>query len=172
MAWTTPATWSVDQLVTATLMNTHIRDNLNALKAPPTDVQDVNEGADYTTTSTSFVDIDSAGDPDLNLTIETGGGDVLVTFYGTFANAGGHINLDFTVDGVKHGGDDGLLRSASTALGHKNLTFAVWVQGLSAASHTFKMQWKVDAGTATMYAGAGTGTGLDVHSQFAVREVS
>jgi hypothetical protein len=32
MAWTTPRTWNVSELVTAALMNTHVRDNLNYLK--------------------------------------------------------------------------------------------------------------------------------------------
>lgn len=32
MAWTTPRTWVAEELVTATMMNTHVRDNLNALR--------------------------------------------------------------------------------------------------------------------------------------------
>lgn len=32
MAWTTPRTWVAGELVTATQMNTHLRDNLNVLK--------------------------------------------------------------------------------------------------------------------------------------------
>ena len=31
MAWTTPRTWTDTELVTASIMNTHVRDNLNAL---------------------------------------------------------------------------------------------------------------------------------------------
>ncbi|MDA1330693.1 MAG: hypothetical protein O3B43_06485 [Chloroflexi bacterium] len=31
MAWTTPRTWTTSELVTASIMNTHIRDNLNYL---------------------------------------------------------------------------------------------------------------------------------------------
>lgn len=31
MAWTTPKTWAADDLVTAALMNTHLKDNLNHL---------------------------------------------------------------------------------------------------------------------------------------------
>lgn len=33
MAWTTPKTWSPGEKVTAAMMNTHVRDNLNYLKA-------------------------------------------------------------------------------------------------------------------------------------------
>ena len=35
MAWTTPRTWVTGETVTAALMNTHIRDNLNFLKTNP-----------------------------------------------------------------------------------------------------------------------------------------
>lgn len=31
MAWTTPRTWATSEIVTAAMMNTHVRDNLNAL---------------------------------------------------------------------------------------------------------------------------------------------
>jgi hypothetical protein len=33
MAWTTPRTWVAGELVTSTIMNTHVRDNLNAIVA-------------------------------------------------------------------------------------------------------------------------------------------
>lgn len=36
MAWTTPRTWVAGELVTASMLNTHIRDNLNALAPSPT----------------------------------------------------------------------------------------------------------------------------------------
>lgn len=34
MAWAAPRTWATSELVTSSLMNTHLRDNLLALKAP------------------------------------------------------------------------------------------------------------------------------------------
>jgi hypothetical protein len=36
MSWTTPRTWGTSELVTASLLNTHVRDNLAYLKASPT----------------------------------------------------------------------------------------------------------------------------------------
>ena len=84
MTWTTPKTWQVDELVTATIMNTHIRDNLNALKTPPSADYDCNEAANYATTSTTFVNVDATN---LALTITTNGGDVLVHFHGTLQNS-------------------------------------------------------------------------------------
>lgn len=35
MAWTTPRTWASGESVTSTVMNTHVRDNLNAIVSPP-----------------------------------------------------------------------------------------------------------------------------------------
>lgn len=35
MAWTTPRTWVTSEVVSASLLNTHVRDNLNALYSPP-----------------------------------------------------------------------------------------------------------------------------------------
>lgn len=39
MAWTTPKTWVTQDPLNATVMNTHLRDNLNALRAQTEDVQ-------------------------------------------------------------------------------------------------------------------------------------
>jgi hypothetical protein len=36
MAWTTPRTWVAGEVVTAALLNTHLRDNLDALGNPAT----------------------------------------------------------------------------------------------------------------------------------------
>ena len=35
MAWTTPRTWNAGETVTSSIMNTHIRDNLNYIKTIP-----------------------------------------------------------------------------------------------------------------------------------------
>jgi hypothetical protein len=34
MAWTTPRTWTIAEFVTKSILDTHIRDNLNALRCP------------------------------------------------------------------------------------------------------------------------------------------
>src|SRR5687768_4876758 len=92
-------------------MNTHIRDQLNALKTPPSSTNDLNEGADYSTTSTSFADIDAT---DLGRTITTTGGDVRITFVGSVrvsnstAAQHGSAFFDIDVDGTREGLNDGL----------------------------------------------------------------
>ena len=171
MAWTTPRTWVSGELVTHTLLNTHLRDNLNALKAPSTDYYNVNEVSDYTTTSSSFVDVDAT---DLAMTITTSGGDVFVHFHGTVSHsaAAGRTYFEVAVDGVAAMGDDGILHTrAAASPATESCAFTLYITGLSAASHTFKLQWKTSGATATLYAGAGTSTG-DLHPQFWAREIS
>lgn len=177
MAWTDPRTWVAGEFVTASLLNTHLRDNLNALKSPPTQVQNVNDTADYSTTSTTFVDVDAT---DVKCTITTAGGRVMVGFCGMVRfdnNAAsphrGYFDLD--VDGTRLGGDDGLVGLGTLTTDEPILpvSFVVLTSELSAGSHTFKLQWKVSlsSNSLTLYAGAGT-SALDTHPQFWAREVS
>lgn len=170
--WTPPRTWATGELVTAALLNAHLRDNLEFLKTPPTGAYTLNETADYTTTSTAFVDVDAAR---LALTLVTAGGDVLVGFTGTFGRSGVTllIYLDVEVDGARLAGDDGLLfeQFGTGGANDKVLHFVALKRGLPAGSHTFKLQWRVNTGLATLYAGAGT-LNKDVHPQFWAREVS
>jgi hypothetical protein len=166
-AWTTPATWAVDQLVTAGDLNTHLRDNLNALKTPPSAHYELDESSDYTTTSTSFTDVDATK---LALTITTTGGDVFVHFHGVVTNSAveqTYLNVD--VDGSPVAGDGGITFQRGTDT--ESLSFTRLISGLEAGEHTFKLRWKVSGGTATLYAGAGT-SGFDVHPQFWAREMS
>jgi len=170
MAWTSPRTWVAGELVTAALMNAHVRDNLLVLKTPPSALYTVNEGADYTTASASFVDVDGTN---LALVIVTNGGNVRVGWSSLVSlSVAGTVYLDIDVDGAREGGDDGIV--AGTVEGGTDTREALalnWViAGLSAASHTIKLQWKVSAGTGTIYAGAGT-SNLDLHPQFNVAEI-
>ncbi|MEO8609958.1 MAG: hypothetical protein ABI690_18840 [Chloroflexota bacterium] len=167
--WSSPKTWSVGELVTAALLNSHLRDNFDFIKTPPTALYILNESSDYTTTSTSFVNVDGAK---LALTITTAGGDVLVGFCGSILQSAATVFFDVEVDGSRTAGDDGLcVITPSTASARMNATCFKLIQGLSSGLHTFKLQWKVNSGTATLFAGAGTANG-DIHPQFFVREVS
>jgi hypothetical protein len=174
MAWTTPRTWATGELVTKTIMDTHIRDNLNALKDPPSDEYAVHETSDYYTTSGSFVDVYSYA----SVTITTTGGDVLIVFFGVLKNAtaGARVYLDVEIDGSSLlGGDDGLLcvvpKPITSASDTAPFCLVFLATGIDAGEHTFVPQWKVSGGTAYMYAGAGT-TNYDLHPQLVAREVS
>jgi hypothetical protein len=170
MTWENPKTWVTGELVTAAMLNTHVRDNLNALKSPPSDDYVCNEGSDYTTTSTSFVNVDSTN---LALTINTNGGDVMVCFSGVIQNvtASAIVFFDIEVDGNREAGNDGLLEIQFASSSVLPVSFVRLITGLAAGLHTVKLQWKVSAGTGRLYAGAGT-TNADVHPQLWAREVS
>ena len=167
--WTTPKTnWQVNEIVDADDMNA-IGDNLVALKAPPS-AQYIQSAADYTTTSTSFVDVDATN---MAHTITTTGGDVLIGGILPMTNTVSIANVyfDVTVDGVRMGGTDGLVvQTVPTALHAYVVSFMLFKTGLSAGSHTFKLQWKVNSGTGRIYSGS-SATALTI-AQFLVREVS
>ena len=168
--WTAPITWNVNQLVTADNLNQQLRDNLEFLKSPPTASVVLDQSSDYNTTATSFVNIDSSV---LSLSLTTAGGALLIGFHGVISPTGTHsVYLDITVDGVRVGGDDGLLSVTRATTGTTpSVSFVRLVTGITAGAHTVRLQWKVSAGTSTLYAGAGT-TGNDTHPQFWAREVS
>jgi hypothetical protein len=175
MAWTTPRTWTTGELVTKTIMDTHIRDNLNALKDPPSDNVDVNESSDYYTSSGTFVDV---GYPALDVTITTAGGDVLIVLFGTLKCVTGlaRCYLDLEIDGTTMlGGDDGLLcvvpKPIASASDTAPFCLVFLATGVDAGEHTFTPKWKTSAGTMYLFAGAGT-TNYDLHPQLWAREVS
>lgn len=165
--WTQPITWSNQPLI-ASDMNTYISDNLEALKDPPTAYYNADEASDLTTSSTSFADVDATTDK-FSLSIDTTGGAIMVSFCGALSNntAGSRIFLRITANGTPYGGGDGL--TFVNVLG--NGSFVYWLEGLPAGNYNIRLQWKVSAGTATLFRGAGTANG-DIIPQFHVREVS
>lgn len=154
MAWNTPITWATNQLVTATDLNGQVRDNLNYLFNRPY-AQYKRTSGNYTTTSTSFVDVDATN---LNLSLTTKSGVVLFFFQGvsqTDTNGAWAI-FDVLVDGVAFGGGwlgYGMQAASYRSLAGENydVTFIGMVAGLSAGSHTFKLRWKVTSGTGILF---------------------
>ncbi len=138
MAWTTPKTdWATGELVAAADVNA-IGENLAVLKNPSTAV--------YTTTGEirmdhpDFADVDSVN---LNLTITTAGGDVLVHFDGSvYHHSVRSSYFDVDIDGTRQGEKDGFGRTYTSANLHAIVNFTRLIQGLSAGSHTFKLKCK------------------------------
>lgn len=173
MAWTTPKTWS-QALVTEDDLNEQIRDNLNFLFDPTEDHNTGDKGSNYTTTSATFAAVDTAGGDDLRLTMTPQGEDVEIEFDCDVAHSAGGagvmVNLNLYIDGVAVVDGDGLC-GVNTASAAANASYHLhfrWIaRGLSLASHTFDVYWKVSSGTATMYNGAGTAA-RDFHPVFTV----
>lgn len=170
MAWTTPKTWSAGEALTAALMNEQLRDNMNFLKDRGQASYRTDEGSDYTTASTTFVDVDAT-----NLALSVPGqadGHILVGFSGSWENdtIGKQNYFDIAVDGVREGGEDGIFgvqAHAADLLLPANFTWLITLG--STATFVIKLQWKVDGGIATLYAGAATGS-RDLHAQFWAHE--
>src|SRR5258708_27288320 len=114
MRWTAPPTFTPGQVVTATDLNTYLRDNPNYLYARPnSSIKRVN-GSDYTTSSSTFVDIDGTN---LSITLTLTGAAVLVCFTANIPSAfGGNGAFDVVVDGVRYANaTDGLFYAGYTS---------------------------------------------------------
>jgi hypothetical protein len=126
----------------------------------------------YTTTSATFVDVDNTN---LALTITTLARRVLIGFTGTIKHSS-TVATSFTVDldGTNLGaalgstGYGGLVTARpGTANFEGNVSFTFLTDVLTAASHTFKLQWVTAAATATLYGTTGT---VNNYCQFWVAE--
>lgn len=168
--WTTPKTWSTGEPLTAADLNSHLRDNLEYLADNPSAARFANELSDYSTTSTSFANVDATN---FSHSLTTKGEDVMIGFAGSVTqnNAANAIYLDVLIDSTRIGGDDGILvvYPNSTTV-RADASFVILVKGLAAGAHTIRLQWKVTGGTATMHAGAGTAS-YDVHPEFWAKEI-
>lgn len=166
MGWTTPRTWATSEVVTAAMMNAHVRDNLNALNGY------VRKTSDTARTSTATL----ANDPELALAIGGAGSytfDVycLIT---SAANAAGDIQFGFTypsgtlywgamgLDETLASGSAGQMRAKSDTDAASPTTSSfpfgasttvdtlVWIHGLLVAtgSGTLQFQWAQAASNA------------------------
>jgi hypothetical protein len=160
--WTPPRTWTVGELVTAGLLNTHLRDNLEFLKTQidlPLNFASASSPAAYTSATTLYADVDAAL---LKLTLTTSGGAVLLGFstHAHHSNLLGETRLDWNIDGLRVGDPTygTCFMQASAANAHTPITH-VLVCALAAGTHVFKLQLASSGGTATIGGIAG-GTSL------------
>lgn len=140
--YTTPRTWTAAELVTASIMNTHVRDNLDYLKARPVARFADLDGTVASTTSTSFVDLTGA-----SVSITTSGSSRLlimahVVWQVSVATLG---TITAVVDGTNQGdATQGIiyqnLASSRAACSFQFVTSAA----VSDGAHTVKLQYKVD----------------------------
>ncbi|MFA6270904.1 MAG: hypothetical protein WC657_06900 [Candidatus Paceibacterota bacterium] len=147
MAWITPSTRSTNELITAIDWNADVVANLIALKTPPTDVY--NPAGGYSTTSTSYVDVDATN---YNLTITTTGGDILIIFSGSGAmTASSNVGyVTVALDGTDLHTAGIAWTSAAT---YGDLSFTLLLEGIAAGSHSVKLRYKVSASTLTLLSG-------------------
>ncbi len=166
MAWTSPKTWTAEVLTSSDL-NTHLRDNLNALKEPPDNFYEVNNVSDLTFTTTSWADLDSTN---LSLAITTAGGDIRVWFQAAVSHSSGVAYFSFDLDGTTvNSADDGIARVWQNSA--QMIYVEWWFRDVAAGAHTIKVKAKVSAGTLTVFRGQAS-AGNRIDGMFMVREMS
>ena len=164
MPWTTPKTW-ISEVLSSAEMNTYLSDNTQYLYdeityTPGEYTYTRGSAVDFSTTSTTFVDISN---PNMVGTITTDGGDVRVTFAGSLYRAGGSPpDVRFAIN--YNGTDWGPVRVYVDQLPGVNVSFSYVFNGVSAGSHTFRMRWRTSNTGATAYL-------RGLHSHFSVREL-
>jgi hypothetical protein len=91
---------------------------------------------------------------------------------GFMAVTSNNVQFDIDVDGTRYGNGaaDGLVTGQDASSARGGQSGCVLVTGLSVASHTFKLVYKVTAGTGTLYSGAGVG-GTDYMTIFWATEI-
>ncbi len=178
MTYANIADVALGDLIDETTFN-QILANLRALYNAPSNSYRADEPSDYTTTSTSFTNVDGTNNKFSQQITLDALGDVLVGFTGimniTAASGSRSLFLDFTVDGARQGLDDGILFIGPSSGSTDQLTSFTWlVRNLAAGTHTFNLQWRVTTSGAspvgTLYAGAGTSS-KDIHPQFWVKKI-
>lgn len=101
----------------------------------------VRTAGDYQTSSSSFVDIDTAN---LVINLTTGDGWVYLLLAGSlYVTSFGYVYLDFTIDGQRAGATKGVQQVQ--AVYAEDVQIA-WLAQVSAGSHIFRPQWRVSAG--------------------------
>jgi hypothetical protein len=163
MTWTTPRTWATNELVTAALMNEQLRVNLSVLKDPPSTLYRYTPGTPFSTTSTTFVDINSS----LNFNLTTNGGALMIGLAGRVYHnpgIGTDCYIDLNINGASAGGANGIY----WLIGPNTFQFpfsVVWLTApLTAGSQTIKVQIR---------RGSGNTNAVQVYEILAwVREVS
>lgn len=139
--WTSPRTYTIGELITKSILDTHVRDNLLWLKTPAAAIDTV---SGISTTSASLVDVTGSS---ISVTT-TGTGGVDVFWVGTFSvTVTATVTLALVVDGATIFSIP--YATSMTGFAH-GCSFPYHLATLSAAAHTIKMQVSTNAGTATI----------------------
>lgn len=143
MPYTTPKTWAVNELVTASLMNQQVRDNLLYLKSPPVK-STANYASGLNISSTSFVTVQGIS---MSLSTSTR---VLIMAQGALsANTGLHVYLDFTLNGVFVGGANGRTRVFVPGSGYSGYCMVYLTDVYPAGALNIDVVAKVSTGNAS-----------------------
>jgi hypothetical protein len=150
--WTPPPLWTADLPISVNRLNQQVgqNGNMDYLFNRPMQVIKRTAGANLTTSSTTFVDMDAVN---LAITLaNTLSGKILFGANIPNSNSLGAFNTSFDVviDGTSYTAAGGFSWAAPTTSVGQGVLFGL-ANGLSVASHTLKLQWKAAGGTSTAY---------------------
>lgn len=139
--WTAPRTWTAGEIVIASVMNTHVRDNMDFLKTP---AAAIDSSSSVSTTSATLTDVTGSS---VTLTA-TGTGGVDLYWVGDFS-----VTSTATIT-IALVGDGSVIfqipyATSMTSFRH-GCSFPYHIASVTAGSHTYKMQVSTNAGTVTV----------------------
>lgn len=146
MGWTAPKTWAVGDVLTASDLNTYVRDNEIALQPQAATV-----ATSQTTSSTTYADLSTVG-PAVTLVTGT---QVLVTVgCGTVNNSVGAVDfMSYAVSGASTIAANDAVAITVNGNGVANVGIQACYQyicsGLTAGTNTFTAKYRVTGGTGT-----------------------
>lgn len=153
MAWTTPRTWTTTELVTAAMMNTHVRDNLDFLAG----WESALSNQDITGfTNTSYADLDALTTAPFSspviVSVLTGTtAQVTISCARVSQTTAGTLFLGYRISGAttRAADDDfGVRYAAGGAI--ISSTFTHLATGLTAGTNTFELQAKVTSNSGNL----------------------
>ena len=158
MAWTVPPNWTagVKDQPTLTDFNQLLRDNLNYLLGGRDIAYKEYLGADKTTTTTaSFTAVDTTNFRLTSGTINSGRYIVFCSAEWGVTTLNNKIYADMYVDATTRAnngnGTSGIISWNNPNQNTDRMVLIAYFTGLSVATHTFDLYWKVSAGTGTLY---------------------
>lgn len=151
MAWTAPRTWVTGEIVTAAMLNVHVRDNTIDLDRRTSPIA-AYSGPLSEVTSVSFVDVTNA--PSVVVTIGTNG-KALVSLYADVANSGTEASLmSHRVAGattVAASDDTAIAFTPGVANTGARIGNTILRGGLNSGSNTFIIQGRTTGATTAKF---------------------
>lgn len=145
MAWNNPRTWTNGEVVNQTMLNPHLRDNLAYLANRPSGIG-LGGGADYSTSSSSWANID-ASNLSKTITVQAGGR-LLAIFQGSvyLNNSNLAVALRIAINGTDYSFGKTYGNLASQVPYRTPFVIVAAAENLSPGSYTVTPQWRTISG--------------------------
>ena len=174
MAWNILAAFSAYQRATSAVME-QIRENLNILKSPQIAISTVTLATDITTTSTTFVDVNTTW-YQVTITPSIASGTCSLRVWTTLSvqcstTTTTHVvKFDLMIDGVSVSAGAGIAMIQGNQNQYFPVTIDYLITGVAPGAHTIKLRWRnLGGGNTTLF--ANNGSTIQVRTQFGAMEI-